>query len=122
MTPSNSHQKSAAARAPTRPDIAVENIADDLGLSARQLAQTAGVDTDTLPEQLSEGAQTRLAEVLEVIGRVSEWAGGGRQAMSWYRSQPIAAFGGRTAESLVKSGQAAALRDYLDHIAVGGYA
>ncbi len=42
--------------------------------------------------------------------------------MAWYRAQPIAAFGGRTAESLVKTGQASALRDYLDHIAMGGFA
>lgn len=91
----------------------VNNISDDLGLSAKQLAQAAGVDADR---------QAQLTEMSEVLGRVSEWAGGRSQALSWYRSQPIAAFGGRTAESLVKSGQAEALRDYLDHIAVGGYA
>ena len=60
--------------------------------------------------------------MLEILSRVSTWAGGKRQAMAWYRAQPIAAFGGRTAESLVKSGQASTLRDYLDHIALGGYA
>ncbi len=60
--------------------------------------------------------------MLEIVGRISEWAGGKDQAMAWYRAQPIAAFGGRTAESIVKSGQAAAMRDYLDHIAMGGFA
>jgi hypothetical protein len=60
--------------------------------------------------------------MLEIIARVSGWAGGRNQAMVWYRAQPIPAFGGRTAESLVKSGQASALRDYLDHIAMGGFA
>ena len=44
------------------------------------------------------------------------------QAMAWYRAEPIPAFGGRTAEALVKSGSAAAVRDYLDHLATGGYA
>ena len=44
------------------------------------------------------------------------------QAMAWYRAEPIAAFGGRTAESLVKEGKAAAVRDFLDHIATGGFA
>jgi len=58
----------------------------------------------------------------EIINRMSDWAGGKVRARTWYRSQPIAAFGGRTAESLVKSGQASALRDYLDHIATGGFA
>jgi hypothetical protein len=42
--------------------------------------------------------------------------------MAWYRAEPIPAFGGRTAEALVKAGEAAAVRDYLDHIAAGGYA
>ena len=38
------------------------------------------------------------------------------------RAEPIPAFGGRTAEALVKSGHAAAVRDYIDHLATGGYA
>ena len=50
------------------------------------------------------------------------WAGGPLQAMAWYRAEPIPAFGGRTAESLVKDGKAAAVRDYLDSVALGGFA
>jgi uroporphyrinogen-III synthase len=46
--------------------------------------------------------------MLEIVSRISTWAGGENQAMAWYRAQPIAAFGDRTAESLLKSGQAAA--------------
>ena len=58
----------------------------------------------------------------EILTRVSAWAGGPAQAMAWYRAEPIRAFGGRTAEQLVKSGEAGALRDYLDSIAIGGCA
>ncbi len=61
------------------------------------------------------------ADGLEIRARIQTWAGGPEEAGRWYRSQPIAAFGDRTAESLVKSGQAEALRDYLDSIALGGY-
>jgi len=43
--------------------------------------------------------------MLEIVSHVSAWAGGKDQAMAWYRAQPIAAFGGRTAEALVKSGK-----------------
>ncbi|MHC2303314.1 hypothetical protein ACVJBD_007581 [Rhizobium mongolense] len=39
--------------------------------------------------------------------------------MAWYRAQPLPAFGGRTPEALVKAGKAAAVRDYLDHMALG---
>jgi hypothetical protein len=60
--------------------------------------------------------------MLEIIGRVTEWAGGKDQAMAWYRAEPIPAFGGRTAEFLVKDGKAGAVRDYLDHVALGGFA
>ena len=42
--------------------------------------------------------------------------------MAWYRAEPIAAFGDRTAESLVKEGKAGAVRDWLDNVALGGFA
>ena len=61
-------------------------------------------------------------EMNEILTRVAGWAGGPAQAMAWYRAEPIPAFGGRTAEALVKSGQAGRLRDYLDSIALGGFA
>jgi Protein of unknown function (DUF2384) len=64
----------------------------------------------------------RAREMRQIIARVLAWAGGNQLAIDWYRSEPIPAFGGRTAESLLKSGQAEALRDYLDSIAVGGFA
>jgi hypothetical protein len=67
-------------------------------------------------------ARESHAEMAEVITRVSGWAGGSEKAMAWYRGQPISAFGDRTAESLVNSGLAAPLRDYLDSIALGGFA
>ncbi len=66
--------------------------------------------------------QTRVTEMLEIISRVRNWAGGEAQAMAWYRSQPIPALDGRTPEALVKAGQASAVREYLDHVALGGFA
>ena len=67
-------------------------------------------------------AKVAKTEMREIIAGAAEWAGGEEQAMAWYRTQPIAAFGGRTAEALVKDHKAAAVRDYLDHIAIGGFA
>ena len=60
--------------------------------------------------------------MLEIVNRIAGWAGGTDQAVAWYRAEPIPAFGGRTAEQLVKDGRAAALRDWLDHVATGGFA
>lgn len=105
--------------------IAIDRVAEVFGMSKSQLAETAGLTRETLYKAdrvRAPKTQTRMREMLEIVNRVSDWAGGRVAAMAWYRSQPIAAFGGRTAESLVKDGKAAALRDYLDHIAVGGFA
>ena len=66
--------------------------------------------------------QSRVREMLEIVSRVCDWAGGKDQAMAWYRAEPLPAFGGRTAEFLVKDGKAEAVRDYLDHVALGGFA
>ncbi len=95
------------------------------GFSKAQLAETAGLSIETFyrPDRLAAPkTQARLREMLEIVSRVADWAGGKDQAMAWYRAEPIAAFGGRTAESLVKDGKATAVRDYLDHVALGGFA
>jgi hypothetical protein len=105
--------------------IEVERIVDGFGMSKTQLASTTGLARESLYKSTrsrSGKTQVRLREMLEIVGRVADWAGGRQQAMSWYRAQPIPAFGDRTAEALVKEGRAAEVRDYLDHLAVGGFA
>lgn len=106
-------------------NVSLQTVADDFGMSRPQLAETIGLPRDTIyrPARLEASkAQSRMTEMLEIIGRIAGWAGGPKQAMAWYRAEPIPAFGGRTAEFLVKEGKAAAVRDYLDHIATGGFA
>jgi uncharacterized protein (DUF2384 family) len=105
--------------------IAVDQVADSFGMSKTQLAATVGLARESLYRvKRSQAARTqaRIREMLEIISRVTQWAGGKEQAMAWYRAQPIAAFGGRTAEALVKDDKAGAVRDYLDHLAIGGFA
>ena len=105
--------------------VEIALVADSFGMSKSQLAETIGLSPEALYKAARAQAaktQSRVREMLEIVGRVSAWAGGKEQAMAWYRAQPIGAFGDRTAEALVKSGQAGALRDYLDHIAMGGFA
>ena len=103
----------------------IKRVAADLGMSKKTLAETFGITPVTLQRKARADAtktQNRLREGLEILNRVSDWAGGQVQAMAWYRAEPIPAFGGRTAESLVKEGKAAAVRDYLDRVALGGFA
>lgn len=105
--------------------VVVDRVADRFGLSKTALAETIGLPRETVyrPERANAPkTQARATEMLEIIGRIVDWAGGEKQAMAWYRAEPLPAFGGRTAESLVKDGMAGAVRDYLDHVAVGGFA
>jgi hypothetical protein len=107
--------------------VKLETAASQLGMSSAQLLETAGVKSrklrsDATLTKLDKAAQTRLQEMLEIVSRISVWAGGKEQALAWYRAEPIPAFGSRTAEALVKEGKAAAVRDFLDHVAIGGFA
>lgn len=106
-------------------EISIADVADSFGLSKTQLAETIGLGRESLykaDRTRTRKTQARIREMLEIISAVTDWAGGKQQAFAWYRSQQIPAFGGRTAEALVKEGKAAAVRDYLDHLAVGGFA
>lgn len=105
--------------------INVGRLAEALFVSRDQLAKTAGLATTTLRKKdrsTTARPQARLREMLEILDRVDDWAGGEAQALAWYRSQPIPALNGRTAEALVQSGDAALVRGYLDHLALGGFA
>ena len=108
-----------------RGGLKVEAVAEAFSMSKAQLAETAGLAREVFQKASRRDgpkAQTRVREMVEIISLVQAWAGGPAQAMAWYRAEPIPAFGGRTAEALVKSGQAGPLRDYIDHLATGGYA
>lgn len=108
-----------------RGGLDIDRVTEIFHMTRGQLAETVGLARDTLQKTSRREApktQARLGEMLEILSRVEAWAGGLPQAMAWYRAQPIAALDGRTAEALVKSGKASLVRDYLDHVAVGGFA
>jgi hypothetical protein len=108
-----------------RGNIAVDRLTQRLGLSKAQLAETTGLTQDVLYRSARlerPKPQARLNEMVEIVGRIAGWAGGEKQALAWYRAEPLPSFGGRTAESLVKDGKAAAVRDFLDRVATGGFA
>ncbi|NPU63962.1 DUF2384 domain-containing protein [Bradyrhizobium sp. 83012] len=88
---------------------------------ARLLASTQGADDVEFLVIESPAARVRQ-ECLEIIHRISDWAGGEEAATFWFRSEPLPAFGGRTAEALVKEGRAETVRNFLDHVALGGFA
>ena len=106
-------------------NVAVDDVVETFGLSKVQIARSLGLPKEAVHKRdrlIAPKTQQRLREMLEIVNRVSVWAGGQVQAMAWYRSQPISALGDQTAEALVKAGKADLVRGYLDGIAVGGFA
>lgn len=105
--------------------VSPKTVTGTFGITQPQLAETAGLSRDAVSKAArlrSPATQKRLRDMVEIIARVAPWAGGPQQALAWYRATPIPALGDQTAEAAVKGGQAAAVRAYLDAIAVGGYA
>ncbi|MHB1111028.1 MAG: antitoxin Xre/MbcA/ParS toxin-binding domain-containing protein [Devosia sp.] len=100
-------------------------IAARFGMTTQDLAETLGLGRDALARGERASArksQKRLGELVEIIAFIRNWAGSDRAAMAWYRSEPIPAFGGRTPEAMVRSGKTGLMREFLDHMALGGYA
>ena len=94
-------------------------------ITESQLAAATGLSRDAVSKSVRAGAhatQGRLRDVVEIISRALPWAGSVPQAFAWYRAQPLASFGDRTAEDLVKEGRAEDVKAFLARIAVGGYA
>jgi Protein of unknown function (DUF2384) len=112
---------------PAEKPVEVANAARKLGITAPTLLGVAGIrrtkgSSSSASAKLDPEGRNRVQEMLEIVSRISDWAGGTKQALAWYRAAPLPAFGGRTAEALVKEGKAPAVRDFLDHIALGGFA
>jgi uncharacterized protein (DUF2384 family) len=105
--------------------VIVDDVVDIFGLSKQQIARSLGLPKEAVHKRARLSAaktQQRLKEMLEIVNRVADWSGGQLQAMAWYRSQSIPALGDQTAEALVKAGKADVVREYLDGIALGGFA
>lgn len=100
-------------------------FARGIKMTKRQIAEThdlassAFAKTKRPNEQIS---QKQMRETSEVLKLIEKWAGGKVQAMAWYKSYPIPALNGQTSEQLVKDGKFAAVREYINHLVVGGYA
>lgn len=90
------------------------DLAFSIGLSREAISKTARFN--------APATQARLRETAEILNRILPWCGSVPQAFSWFRSQPIPAFGGQTPEDLVRGGRIAELKDYLAGLAAGGFA
>jgi hypothetical protein len=105
--------------------IATDRLAALLRVTKTELAAATGLSRDAVSKRhrlAARATQTRLRDTVEIINRVTPWAGSVVAAFAWFRSQSLPSFGDKTAEDLVKEGRAQAVKDYLSRIAEGGYA
>ncbi len=106
-------------------DIQLDRLTQLLRVTKAELAFSIGLSREAISKTARFNApatQARLRETAEILNRILPWCGSVPQAFSWFRSQPIPAFGGQTPEDLVRAGRITDLKDYLSGLAAGGYA
>lgn len=124
---SASAQNFPAAQDLTLPDgtVNLDLLVDMVRLSRTDLASVLGMSRDAVSKSArlrSNTSQRKLRDLVEILLRVSPWAGSLPQAFAWFTSQPLPSFGQQTAADLFREGRADAVKAYVSRIAVGGYA
>lgn len=100
-----------------------KRLADMLHTTMSDLADLAGVHRTTLARNPgSPEIQARLGPIATILSRASDMGGGQARAVTWFRHQPIAAFGHKCAAELVGAGEARAVLAWLDALEDGAYA
>ncbi|SEO37510.1 Protein of unknown function [Paracoccus alcaliphilus] len=100
-------------------------IAETLRTTKDEVARTVGLGRDAVmrPDRVASAkTQKRLREMVEILNRVEPRFGSSLIAYAWYRSEPLAGFGGLTAMQLVRDGHAADVMDYIDAVEAGVHA
>lgn len=100
-------------------------------LSPRRFSAAVNIDLQTLAEQArvhrntisraphSKAIQDFLRQAVRVIKAATDLTGDLRRALFWYRAEPLAAFGYRTAERLVAEGRTDDLLSYVASLEAG---
>ncbi|MFT3691156.1 MbcA/ParS/Xre antitoxin family protein [Paenirhodobacter sp.] len=100
-------------------------IAETLRTTRDEVARTVGLGRDAVmrPDRVASAkTQKRLREMVEILNRVEPRFGSPLIAYAWYRSEPLAGFGGLTAMQLVRDGHAADVMEYIDAVEAGVHA
>jgi len=99
----------------TAPVVSARRFSEALHIDMQTLAKQAGVHRNTLSRTpASESVQRFLREALRVIRAATDCYGCVKQALYWYRNEPLSEFEYKTAEQLVSGGRT---EDVLRHIA-----
>ena len=105
--------------------FAPKKVAAAFRTTNEEVARTLGLGKDAVQRKeriRSDKTQRRLREMIEVINKVEPRLGSGLIAYAWYRSEPLAGFGGKSAMVLVREGRAEEVLDYIDAVDAGIHA
>lgn len=98
---------------PRTPYISPRRFSKALGVQVTNLAELTGVHRNTLRNPASERLQTRLREMIKAITAAAMLTGDISKAIYWYRNEPIAEYGHKTAAELVAEGHVEAVLAYI---------
>lgn len=110
-----------------KPDgtVALDALLSKLRRTEGDIAEVLGVPNDAvsvLTRLRSAAGERELRDPVEILTRVSPWAGSIPQAFAWFTVQPLSSFGGQTGADLVRDGRADAVKSYVARLAAGGNA
>jgi hypothetical protein len=83
-----------------------------------------GVDLNTLKNSNRSQdykSQSRLRAVISIIEKLTLWTNSDQLSYAWYRNEPVPAFGGFTAEHIVRQGNIEIVERYIEHLVAGGF-
>jgi DNA-binding phage protein len=96
------------------PIVSARRFSDALHIDMQTLAKQAGVHRNTLSRTpASESVQRFLREALRVIRAATDIHGCVKQALFWYRNEPLSEFEYKTAEQLVSGGRTDEVLRYI---------
>jgi len=105
--------------------IAIDELTQVLHLTKTDLAAVLGMSRDSLSKSTrlsSMTTQRKLRDFVDILTRVTPWAGSVPQAFAWFCAQPLPSFGDQTPADLMREGREDAVKSYISRITVGGYA
>lgn len=102
------------------PVLSPKRFTQALNIDLQMLAEQAHVHRNTISRAPgSRGVQDFLREALRIIKAATDLTGDLHRALFWYRTEPLAVFGYKTAERLASEGRTDDVLRYVSSLEAG---
>ena len=102
------------------PLLSPKRFSQALNIDLQMLAEQAHVHRNTISRAPgSRGIQDFLREALRIIKAATDLTGDLNRALFWYRTEPLAVFGYKTAERLASEGRTDDVLRYVSSLEAG---